>query len=104
MRLPLLSLTIDEVAVDVLDDERLADELDAAAAELGEGAVEVLDRQAEVEPPARDTRPCMTGKAELRDSLRVRRARLWPEDVGIQTTGQRRVPGLRRAETPRSQG
>jgi hypothetical protein len=37
-----------EVAVDLLDDERLADELDAAAAELGEGAVEVLDRQAEV--------------------------------------------------------
>src|ERR1700754_2258136 len=48
--------------------------------------------------PARDTRRCMTRKAELREFLRVRRARLRPEDVGIQTTGQRRVPGLRREE------
>jgi hypothetical protein len=40
-----------EVAVDLLDDERLADELDAAGAELGEGAVGVLDRQAEVVEP-----------------------------------------------------
>jgi transcriptional regulator with XRE-family HTH domain len=40
----------------------------------------------------------MTRKAELREFLRVRRARLRPEDVGIQTTGQRRVPGLRREE------
>src|SRR6201991_5255586 len=48
--------------------------------------------------PARDTRRCMTRKAELREFLRVRRARLRPEDVGIQATGQRRVPGLRREE------
>jgi transcriptional regulator with XRE-family HTH domain len=40
----------------------------------------------------------MTRKAELREFLRVRRARLRPEDVGIQTTGNRRVPGLRREE------
>jgi transcriptional regulator with XRE-family HTH domain len=40
----------------------------------------------------------MTRKAELREFLRVRRARLRPEDVGIQITGQRRVPGLRREE------
>src|SRR5262245_35791150 len=37
-----------ELAVDLLDDERLADELDAARAERGKGAVEVPDRQAEV--------------------------------------------------------
>src|ERR1700754_1130933 len=49
-------------------------------------------------PPASDTRRCMTRKAELREFLRVRRARLRPEDVGIQATGQRRVPGLRREE------
>ena len=40
----------------------------------------------------------MTRKAELREFLRVRRARLRPEDVGIQSVGQRRVPGLRREE------
>src|SRR5215470_14468347 len=40
----------------------------------------------------------MTRKPELREFLRIRRARLRPEDVGIQTIGQRRVPGLRREE------
>jgi transcriptional regulator with XRE-family HTH domain len=40
----------------------------------------------------------MTRKAELREFLRVRRARLRPADVGIQSVGQRRVPGLRREE------
>jgi transcriptional regulator with XRE-family HTH domain len=40
----------------------------------------------------------MTKKAELREFLRVRRGRLRPEDVGIQSLGQRRVPGLRREE------
>jgi transcriptional regulator with XRE-family HTH domain len=40
----------------------------------------------------------MTKKAELREFLRVRRGRLRPEDVGIQSVGQRRVPGLRREE------
>src|SRR5215468_5483235 len=40
----------------------------------------------------------MTRKAELREFLRVRRARLRPEDVGIEPVGQRRVPGLRREE------
>src|SRR6476620_11653257 len=48
--------------------------------------------------PARHTRRGMTRKAELREFLRVRRARLRPEDVGIQASGQRRVPGLRREE------
>src|SRR6476646_8397742 len=49
-------------------------------------------------PPARDTCQSVTRKAELREFLRVRRARLRPEDVGIRTAGQRRVPGLRREE------
>ena len=40
----------------------------------------------------------MTNKPELREFLRIRRARLRPEDVGIRTIGQRRVPGLRREE------
>ncbi|GGQ22353.1 hypothetical protein GCM10010140_60830 [Streptosporangium pseudovulgare] len=34
----------------------------------------------------------------LGSSLRARRARLSPEDVGIPTSGRRRVPGLRREE------
>src|ERR1700742_1012349 len=49
-------------------------------------------------PAASDTRGGMTRNAELREFLRVRRARLRPEDVGIESTGQRRVPGLRREE------
>lgn len=35
---------------------------------------------------------------ELREFLRTRRARVRPEDVGIETDGRRRVPGLRREE------
>jgi transcriptional regulator with XRE-family HTH domain len=40
----------------------------------------------------------MTSNAELQDFLRTRRARLRPQDVGIETSGHRRVPGLRREE------
>jgi transcriptional regulator with XRE-family HTH domain len=40
----------------------------------------------------------MAKNAELREFLRTRRARLQPEDVGIETGGHRRVPGLRREE------
>jgi transcriptional regulator with XRE-family HTH domain len=40
----------------------------------------------------------MAKNGELREFLRTRRARVQPEDVGIQTGGQRRVPGLRREE------
>ena len=40
----------------------------------------------------------MAKNGELREFLRSRRARLQPEDVGIQTGGHRRVPGLRREE------
>jgi transcriptional regulator with XRE-family HTH domain len=36
--------------------------------------------------------------AELREFLRTRRARVRPADVGIETSGRRRVPGLRREE------
>jgi transcriptional regulator with XRE-family HTH domain len=36
--------------------------------------------------------------ADLREFLRSRRARLRPADVGIETAGRRRVPGLRREE------
>lgn len=35
---------------------------------------------------------------ELRDFLRIRRARLTPGDVGIPSAGRRRTPGLRREE------
>ncbi|MER7489135.1 helix-turn-helix transcriptional regulator [Streptomyces sp. NPDC126497] len=34
----------------------------------------------------------------LKDFLRARRAQLLPEDVGLPTSGRRRVPGLRREE------
>jgi transcriptional regulator with XRE-family HTH domain len=40
----------------------------------------------------------MAKNGELREFLRTRRARVQPEDVGIETSGQRRVPGLRREE------
>src|ERR1700751_5739887 len=40
-----------EPAVDLLDDERLTDELDATGAELAESVVEVRDREAEVVEP-----------------------------------------------------
>jgi transcriptional regulator with XRE-family HTH domain len=37
-------------------------------------------------------------RAELRDFLRTRRARLTPADVGMPDAGRRRTPGLRREE------
>jgi transcriptional regulator with XRE-family HTH domain len=40
----------------------------------------------------------MAKNGELREFLRTRRARVQPQDVGIETSGQRRVPGLRREE------
>jgi transcriptional regulator with XRE-family HTH domain len=40
----------------------------------------------------------MAINAELREFLRTRRGRVQPDDVGIQTSGLRRVPGLRREE------
>ena len=38
------------------------------------------------------------GKGELGEFLKTRRARVRPEDVGLQAFGRRRVPGLRREE------
>jgi transcriptional regulator with XRE-family HTH domain len=40
----------------------------------------------------------MDARAEIREFLVSRRARLTPADVGLPTYGQRRVPGLRREE------
>lgn len=40
----------------------------------------------------------MDTRSEVRDFLTSRRARIKPEDVGLQTYGSRRVPGLRREE------
>jgi transcriptional regulator with XRE-family HTH domain len=40
----------------------------------------------------------MAQNGDLREFLRTRRARVQPEDVGIETSGRRRVPGLRREE------
>ncbi|MEU4893039.1 helix-turn-helix transcriptional regulator [Streptomyces sp. NPDC044780] len=37
-------------------------------------------------------------RAEIRDFLASRRARITPEQVGLPTSGRRRVPGLRREE------
>jgi transcriptional regulator with XRE-family HTH domain len=37
-------------------------------------------------------------RSEIRDFLTSRRARIKPDDVGLQTYGPRRVPGLRREE------
>ena len=40
----------------------------------------------------------MNNRAEVRDFLTARRARITPERAGIPAAGQRRVPGLRRSE------
>lgn len=40
----------------------------------------------------------MDNRADIRDFLATRRARLTPQDVGLPTAGRRRVPGLRREE------
>ena len=40
----------------------------------------------------------MDTRSEVRDFLTSRRARIKPEDVGLQSYGPRRVPGLRREE------
>jgi transcriptional regulator with XRE-family HTH domain len=40
----------------------------------------------------------MDTRSEIRDFLTSRRARITPEEVGLQTYGPRRVPGLRREE------
>jgi len=47
---------------------------------------------------ARSDTFAMAPKAELGEFLRSRRDRLRPEDVGLPSGGQRRVPGLRREE------
>ena len=41
---------------------------------------------------------CMDNRAEVREFLTTRRAKLTPADVGLPDVGQRRVPGLRRGE------
>jgi transcriptional regulator with XRE-family HTH domain len=41
---------------------------------------------------------CMDNRAEVREFLSTRRAKLTPADVGLPDVGQRRVPGLRRGE------
>src|SRR5919106_6232058 len=51
--------------------------------------------------PARNGRvypPCVDTTSEIRDFLTLRRARIKPDEVGLQTFGPRRVPGLRREE------
>jgi transcriptional regulator with XRE-family HTH domain len=40
----------------------------------------------------------MDKRRELGQFLKSRRGRLQPDDVGVQTYGRRRVPGLRRSE------
>ncbi|MFL6135278.1 MAG: helix-turn-helix domain-containing protein, partial [Nocardioidaceae bacterium] len=40
----------------------------------------------------------MDSRAEIRDFLATRRAKITPGQVGLPTSGRRRVPGLRREE------
>lgn len=50
---------------------------------------------------ARSPRPRVEhvdNRQDVRDVLTTRRARLSPEQVGLPSTGTRRVPGLRRSE------
>ena len=48
--------------------------------------------------------PPSTRRAELSDSLRTRRAQVTPEQVGLESNGQRRTPGLRREEVAQLAG
>src|SRR4051812_16628750 len=41
---------------------------------------------------------CVDNRSEIRDFLATRRAKLTPGQVGLPTSGRRRVPGLRREE------
>lgn len=51
-------------------------------------------------PALRDTsyRRGVDNRAEIREFLTTRRARISPNQVGLPSTGERRVPGLRRGE------
>ncbi|UUU19246.1 helix-turn-helix transcriptional regulator [Streptomyces sp. DSM 40750] len=55
-------------------------------------------------PEGEDSDLGLDRRAELREFLRSRRARLRPEDVGLPSSGRRRVPGLRREELARLAG
>jgi transcriptional regulator with XRE-family HTH domain len=48
--------------------------------------------------------PPSTRRAELADFLRTRRAQVTPEQVGLESNGQRRTPGLRREEVAQLAG
>jgi transcriptional regulator with XRE-family HTH domain len=50
-------------------------------------------------PPASDAR-----RSELTDFLRLRRAQMTPQDVGLPANGRRRTPGLRREEVAQLAG
>jgi transcriptional regulator with XRE-family HTH domain len=66
---------------------------------MGTSGDSILGRS--VLPNARDAADSVQSMAinvELQEFLRTRRARLRPQDLGIETSGQRRVPGLRREE------
>jgi transcriptional regulator with XRE-family HTH domain len=49
-------------------------------------------------PAARRTVGVVDNRAEVRDFLTSRRAKITPVQAGLPTAGQRRVPGLRRSE------
>src|ERR1700760_493982 len=46
----------------------------------------------------------MNGKDEIREFLSSRRAKVTPEQAGITSYGERRVPGLRRSEVAQLAG
>jgi hypothetical protein len=46
----------------------------------------------------------MEKRDEIRDFFYSRRARIWPEQVGIATGGNRHLPGLRRQEVAKLAG
>ena len=62
----------------------------------GPGMAELVE--ARPAPRASGTGAAAARRAELRDFLRTRRARLSPADVGLPDAGRRRTPGLRREE------
>src|SRR5919108_4287187 len=70
------------------------------SAMVGGRLVPGTDRASRRRPDGSKLERDMDTRSEIRDFLTSRRARITPEEVGLQTYGPRRVPGLRREEVP----
>src|SRR4051794_17459429 len=67
-------------------------------ADIPGGARGLLHPGIDRAPRRRDLVRSMDARAEIREFLPSRRARITPEEAGLRVFGARRVPGLRREE------